>query len=134
MEKPDGLTLPSNRKFGLFFTFVFAAAIVLIYDGTLDLLDYALVVLSVLTLIVTLINAEWLQPFNKAWMKLGLLIGRVVSPIVLGSIFFVIFTPIAWIFKITGRDELRLKTGVRSSHWIARDPVGPDAGSFKNQF
>jgi hypothetical protein len=75
-----------------------------------------------------------LGPLNKAWFLLGIGLGKVVSPIVLGIIFFGLITPIALLAKLTGRDELKLKRPKKSTYWS--EPIGSnsDADSFKNQF
>ena len=83
---------------------------------------------------VTLFSAESLAPLNKAWAALGQILGRLVSPIVLGLIFFCLITPVALIGRIGGRDQLRLKTRADTSYWIKREPPGPAPDSFKNQF
>ena len=126
--------LPSNKKFGYFFTAVFAAfgAYFFLKDATF--LSYVLFGASALFLIVTLLKADLLLPLNKLWMKLGLLIGMGVSPIVLGVIFFVLFTPISLIMRVFGRDELRLKLMDRKSHWKLRTADPSQAEAFKNQF
>jgi hypothetical protein len=67
-------------------------------------------------------------------MKLGELMGKVVSPLVLGVIFFVLLTPVGLIGRLLGRDELRLKRTNSESYWIDRVPPGPAGDSFKNQF
>jgi hypothetical protein len=67
-------------------------------------------------------------------MKLGLLIGKVVSPIVLGSVFFFLFTPVGIVMRLAGRDELQLKLHGKTSCWKNRAPAGPEPTSFKNQF
>jgi hypothetical protein len=75
-----------------------------------------------------------LRPFNKAWYKLGLLMGRVVSPIVLGILFFILISPIAIVMRLAGRDALKLRKQNVQSHWIDRAPPGPSSDSFKEQF
>ena len=75
-----------------------------------------------------------LRPLNKAWYKLGLLMGRVVSPIVLGILFFILITPIAIVMRLAGRDPLKLRKQNVESHWIERVPPGPESTSFKDQF
>jgi hypothetical protein len=66
-------------------------------------------------------------------MRFGLLLGMIVSPIVLGLIFFIMFTPVAFLMRLRGRDELRLKSKEKHTHWIQRDtPMQTD--SFKHQF
>ena len=129
----DNIDLPSNRKFGLFFTFVFC--LIAAYFHYLSNLSWASVFIAaaLIFLIVTLIKSELLLPLNKLWMRFGLLLGMIVSPIVLGIIFFGFFTPIAVLMRLSGRDELRLKFGQKKSHWMARsEPI--KSGSFKQQF
>lgn len=84
--------------------------------------------------LVTLIAPRLLAPFNKAWFKLGELLGRIVNPLVMGVIFFGLITPVSWFGRLRGRDELRLRRKDRPSHWIDRAPPGPDGDSFKNQY
>ena len=79
------------------------------------------------------IKADLLHPLNKLWMRFGLLLGMIVSPIVLGAIFFLLFTPIAVLMRLFGRDELRLRFKKQSSHWIKREKE-TQSQSFKNQF
>ena len=84
-------------------------------------------------LLVTLIKSDALLPLNKLWMRFGLILGSIVSPIVLGIIFFGLFAPIAILMRLSGRDELRLKFIQKTSHWISRDePIKSE--SFGNQF
>lgn len=85
-------------------------------------------------LVATILAPRILEPILKAWLKLGDLMGKVVSPLVLGVIFFVLITPIALLTRLFGRDELRLKKADVSSYWIDRVPPGPADDSFKNQF
>jgi len=127
------IELPSNKKFGFFFTFVFA--ILAFYFLFIDsiLWAQALAVLAVLFLLITVIIPQVLLPLNKLWMRLGLLLGMIVSPIVLGIIFFGLVTPYGVVMRMFGRDELRLKFTKKSSHWISRsESIKSD--SFKNQF
>jgi membrane-bound ClpP family serine protease len=125
--------LPSNRKFGFFFTAVFLVASAYFHVKTNTTGFYTFGVLAVICLLVTIIKAELLLPLNKLWMRLGHLIGMFVSPIVLGFIFFGIFTPIGIIMRIFGRDELGLKFQKKRSYWIKRETVF-EFNSFKNQF
>lgn len=113
------LKLPSNRKFGLFFTAVFAITAAYCFYQTALAYAYFLGVIAAALLLATLTKADLLLPLNKAWMRLGLLLGMIVSPIVLGMIFFLLFTPIGLLMRLFGRDELRLKLTARASHWRA---------------
>ena len=127
------IELPSNRKFGFFFTFVFALAAAYFYYATNLSLAYTFGVVSSLFLVVTVVKSDILSPLNKLWMRFGLLLGMIVNPIVLGIIFFGLFTPIAFVMRLSGRDELRLKFSKKPSHWISRDE-SIKSESFKNQF
>ena len=127
------IELPSNRKFGIFFTFVFALAAAYFYNSDIMTWAYLFSATSLIFLVITLVKDELLLPLNKLWMRFGLLLGIIVSPIVLGVIFFGLFTPIAMLMRLSGRDELKLKFSRKASHWISRsEPI--KSGSFKNQF
>ena len=89
---------------------------------------------ALVTFLVTLVSPSNLLPINKLWMELGLLIGKVISPIVLGSVFFFLITPVGIAMRLSGRDELQLKLHGKGSCWENRTPVGPEPASFKNQF
>ncbi len=84
--------------------------------------------------LVTAFLPSLLTPFNKAWFLLGQVLGKLVSPIVLGVIFFGVLTPVAFVLRVLGRDELRVKRQPVASYWIDRVPPGPAGDSFKNQF
>ena len=127
--------LPSNRTFGLLFIGVFA---ILggygIWKGWSTGLINALFMISAGLVVVTLFTPKLLTPFNKAWYQLGLLLGKVVSPIVLGVLFFIVITPVALVMRLAGRDALKLRKQNVESHWIDRKPPGPEPESFKEQF
>lgn len=118
--------LPSNRSFGWTFTGVFTLGAIL-YPWVLAL--------AALTALVTLTRETWLTPLNRAWMKLGELLGRVVSPIVLGVIFFGVFTPVGLVMRAFGRDAMcRRFEPASASYWVKRDPPGPADDSYRNMF
>ena len=129
----SNIELPSNRKFGFFFSAVFLVIYIYFYIEGADTTTYIFASLSVLFFFVTLIKADLLLPLNKLWMRFGFLIGMIVSPIVLGIIFFGLFTPIAICIRLAGRDELRLRLSTKASHWIKRD-ASIESDSFKYQF
>ena len=127
------IELPSNRKFGFFFTFVFVVVATYFYYSDNLIWAYMVSAAALLFMLVTLIKSDALLPLNKVWMCFGLLLGMIVSPIVIGVIFFGLFTPIAIVMRLSGRDELRLKFAQKASHWISRgEPIKSE--SFKNQF
>ena len=131
--KLSEIELPSNRKFGFFFTFVFAVAAAYFFVSVKMTWAYAFIVAALIFLIITLIKSDALLPLNKLWMKFGLLLGMIVSPLVLGILFFIILSPIALLMRQFGRDELRLSFTNKDSHWITRD-ASTQSASFKNQF
>jgi hypothetical protein len=130
----DNIELPSNRKFGLFFTLVFMLTSSYFY---IKLNLTALIffsTLSCLMLLVTLVKDELLDPFNKLWMRIGILIGMVVSPLIMGIIFIIMFVPSSLVMKLFGRDELGLILKNKKTHWKNRDFDIDKFNSFKNQF
>jgi Na+/H+-dicarboxylate symporter len=127
--------LPSNISFGFLFAGIFALLSAYTgYKGGDALRIYGWLLAGIVVGLVAVAFPNLLTPFNKAWMKLGDLMSKVVSPLVLGVIFFVLITPIALIGRLFGRDELRLKKANMNSYWIERVPPGPAGESFKNQF
>jgi len=128
------IELPSNKKFGIFFCFVFAVicAYLFIKGNTLTATVFGF--LACLTGALSLVLPTILTPFNRGWMWIGYVLGRIISPVVLGVIFFCLLTPISLFSRALGRDELRLKLTKANTYWRKREPVGPNADSFKNQY
>jgi len=90
---------------------------------------------SIIFLLLALLVPKALAPLNWVWTKLGLLLHKIVSPVVLGILFFMVFTPIGITFRLFGGDPLRLRFDSNAlSYWIARSPPGPAPDSLKNQF
>tara|TARA_B100001057_G_scaffold491262_1_gene581134 strand:- start:1278 stop:1676 length:399 start_codon:yes stop_codon:yes gene_type:complete len=131
--KSTEIKLPSNRKFGFFFSTIFLLASLYSYYIDSKIMVYILGTLCGIFLIITIINAKILLPLNKLWMKLGILLGLIVSPIIMGIIFFGIFTPIATLMRFSGRDELRLSFKKQKTYWITRK-ILTEIDSFKKQF
>jgi hypothetical protein len=96
---------------------------------------YAFAGLSLAILAVALARPGLLHGLNRAWMRFGALLHKVVNPIVLGGIYFLVFTPFALVMRLAGRDALRRKLDSQAkSYWINRDPPGPPPDSLPNQF
>lgn len=127
------IKLPSNRMFGYFFAIVFGIAAMFFFAIDSLTWGYLFSILAALFLLVTATKADLLFPINKLWMHFGLLLGMIISPIVLGLIFFGLFTPLAFLMRLFQRDELRLKIKKEHSHWIKRK-IEIDKESFRNQF
>lgn len=124
----------SNRSFGLVFAAVFAAIglLPLIHGGAVRI--WALLVAAVF-LAAALVFPSALGPLNRLWLKFGLLLHKIVSPVVLGIMFFLVITPIGLFLRARGKDPLRLKPNRQSkSYWIERVPPGPAPESIKDQF
>tara|TARA_B100000963_G_scaffold349353_1_gene358269 strand:+ start:228 stop:626 length:399 start_codon:yes stop_codon:yes gene_type:complete len=132
MNKSD-IELPSNRKFGIFFSVIFLILSAYFFFENKQIISLCLLGISTILILVTLINDNLLLPLNKVWMKLGFLLGVLISPVVLGLIFFLLFTPISIITKSFGRDELRIKFKRKKTYWIERCYNSEDI-SFKLQF
>ena len=128
--KNTEIKIGSNKSFGIVFFIVFLLIAIypLINNGELRI--WSLVV-SIIFLILGLINSKVLTPLNKLWFKFGLLLGKVVSPLIMGIIFFLVVTPTALIMRIIGKDLLNLKFNNKKSYWIEK--TGPKS-KMKNQF
>ena len=131
--KLSEVKLPSNRKFGFFFSTIFLLTSFYSYYLDSEIMFYILGLLCGILLITTITNPKVLLPLNKLWIKFGIVLGMIVSPIIMGIIFFGIFTPIAIIMRLSGRDELRLRFKKQKTHWINRK-ILIEFDSFKKQF
>lgn len=122
----------SNLKFGALFAFVFLS--LAIYWQWKDSAHNSIVfyLLSAIVTLITIFAPYLLQPFNAIWTGFGLLLGRIVSPIILTLIYFSLIASVGLIARLFGRDELRLKKRRVSSYWLDKEPIDPV--SFKNQF
>ena len=119
--------MPSDRKFGWTFAALFFLVGVLSHPW--------MMAVGAALAIITMTRAHWLTPIKHAWMKFGELLNRIVSPVVMGVIFFLVFTPVALVMRLAGRDALaRRYEPERPSYWKRRDPPGPAEDSFKNLF
>jgi hypothetical protein len=126
--------LPSNKKFGLFFSAIFVLIAVYVYlKFRVEFAVFALTI-STLFAIAAFLTPQILSPLNRLWFCLGLLLGKIVSPIVLALIFFVLITPVSLVTRLFGRDELKIKKRTVESYWVDRLPPGPPSESFKNQY
>ena len=130
----DSSKMPSNNKFGWFFSAVFALIALYSYSQQLKFFASAATIVFLLVLATTLLAPQLLTPLNRIWYGLGMLLGKIISPIVLGIIFFVLITPTALITRLFGRDELKLKSLSVQSYWVDRLPPGPHSDSFKSQY
>lgn len=129
----DENDLPSDVRFGRVFAAIFAAVgIYFGLTGWMPGLVGGLVIGGAFGALAQL-RPGLLAPMNRAWAMLGLVLGKIVGTFVLGVIFVTILTPISLVFKIIGRDELRLRPGQGATYWRGRD-ISETRSSFRDQF
>ena len=126
----DDVKIGSNRSFGIVFFIVFLLiALYPLLKGN-DLRIWSLII-SFIFLILGLINSKLLVPLNRLWFKFGLLLGKFISPLIMGIIFFLVVTPIGIGMRLFKKDLLNLKYNKKETYWI--DKTGPKS-KMKNQF
>ena len=121
----------NNKGFGLLFFAVFLIiGLWPIING--DSPRIIFFIIALIFLILALVNSKILTPLNKAWVKLGELLGKIIGPIVMAGVYFIVLTPISIIVRLFGKDLLKVKFSDKSkSYWIKRDK---DLGSMDKQF
>ena len=129
-NKHTDVKIGSNRSFGIvfFIVFVIIGLYPLINEGTIRTWS---LILSIIFLVLGLINSRLLTPLNKIWFKFGLFLGVIISPIIMGIIFFLVVTPIGLFMRFIKKDLLNLKYNNNKSYWIEKS--GPKS-KMKNQF
>ena len=121
---------PSDKKFGITFSIIFT--IIFIYFLIIkEKPFYFLLYLSSIFIILSFVYPKSLSLLNKIWMKFGLFLGMIISPIVMGIIFFCVVTPIALCLKLFKKDILKLKKNNDYSYWETKDN---SKNNMKNQF
>jgi hypothetical protein len=128
---------PSERSFGLLFSAIFAlmSGYGYFFKNWPTLGIYLLGVSGLMLGLLGLIAPKILRPLNLIWFRIGELLGRITSPLILGLIFFILITPLSVILRLLSRDELHLKNNkLQHTYWINRDSEAPEPESFKNQF
>ena len=131
MLNKSKIKMSSNRNFGLVFFFVFLIVSLwpLLNEGSFRIWS---IIIAIIFLILGLINSKLLTPLNILWFKFGLFLGSIVSPIVMGIVFFLVITPTGFIMKIMGKDLLNKKYDhEKKSYWINRSKTKT---TMKQQF
>ena len=128
------IKLPSNRKFGIFFTIIFFLGTLYFLYKNILILYFSFFLIFLIFLLLTIIKPKKLHILNKVWMKFGFILGKFISPIILGIIFFGLFFPISIIFKLTKRDELKIAKVKNESLWKYRKVKTNFSKQFKLQF
>ena len=133
MKFSSEIKLPSNFKFGLFFSFIFFISSLYFFYTNLLIYTYILLLSSAIFLILAIIKPSILQPLNYYWMRLGFFLGKIVNPIVMGIIYFLIISPYGIIIRLSGRDELFLKFEKKNSLWKNREKKS-SVTNFEHQY
>jgi len=124
------IKIGTNRSFGIVFFLVFLLISIypILKDGNIRIWSLAI---AIIFLLLGIANSKLLSPLNKLWFKFGLLLGQIVSPLIMGLIFFVVVTPIGIIMRLSNKDLLNLKYNKNKTYWIKKS--GPKS-KMKNQF
>ena len=116
----DQIDIGSNRSFGIvFFIFFLIISLCPIINGE-NFRIWALLI-SFIFLILGLVNSKILTPLNKLWSKFGILLGKIISPLIMGIIFFFVVTPIGLLMRLFKKDLLNLKFNKRQTYWIEKN-------------
>ena len=125
------IKMSSNRSFGLLFFIVFLAISLWPLKSQEDLRLWAFI-LALIFFVLGILNSKFLTPLNKLWMKFGIFLGSIISPFVMGVVFFMVVTPVGLIMRFLGKDLLRIKKSkFVSTYWISREKQN---NTMKRQF
>ena len=126
----DDVKIGSNRSFGIVFFVVFLIiAIYPLING--DELRLWSLIVSIIFLLLGLVNSKILNPLNKLWFKFGIFLGKIISPLIMGIIFFLVVTPIGLLMRLLNKDLLNLKFNNNNTYWIEKTEP---KSKMKNQF
>ena len=126
----DDVKIGSNRSFGIVFFIVFL--LISLYPIINDEnIRYWSLIVSLIFLILGFLNSKILTPLNKIWFKFGIFLGRIISPFIMGIIFFFVVTPTGLLMRIFKKDLLNLKFNNGKSYWIEKTEP---KSKMKNQF
>ena len=120
----------SNKSFGILFSIVFFLISFWPLLAGENIRIWSLVI-SIIFLILGLLNSKFLGPLNNSWIKIGEILGRVVAPIMMAIIYFIVFTPLSLLIKLFGKDLLQVKFSNVNSYWIKRKK---NVSSMRKQF
>ena len=126
----DDTKISSNRSFGIVFFVVFLLIALYPLNYSAEIRVWSAII-SLIFLVLGLLNSKILTPLNKLWFKFGIFLGKIVSPLVMGVIFFLVVTPIAFLMRLLNKDLLNLKFNNENTYWIKK--TGPKS-KMKNQF
>ena len=117
---PENIKISSNRSFGIVFFVVFLLIALYPIINQSDVRLWSLII-SFLFLVLGILNSKLLSPLNKLWFKFGLFLGKIISPIVMGIIFFLVVTPIGLLMRLLKKDLLKIKFNSDETYWIKKN-------------
>ena len=126
----DDIKISSNRSFGIVFFIVFLLIALYPLTNNEEIRIWSSII-SLIFLVLGLLNSKILTPLNKLWFKFGILLSKIISPLIMGIIFFLVVTPIGLLMRILGKDLLNLKYNNNKSYWVEKN--GPKS-RMRNQF
>jgi hypothetical protein len=136
LSRHEPIRPPSEKSFGI--TFAVACSLLaawLYWRKGLVWWPRGLVAAAALFFITALTAPRLLRPLNSLWLKLGLLLHRIINPVVMGLLFFLVFTPAGFIMRLLGKDLLRLRRDPDAkTYWISRSPETDPPTTMKNQY
>lgn len=134
LARPDEVKPGSDRSFGIIFA-IFCVIVTGIQLWTSNHFSWPWAAAAGAFMFAALLTPRLLHPLNVLWFKFGMLLHHIVTPVVLGLMFFAVFTPIGLWMRIVRKRPLNLRFDHHAkSYWIDRKPPGPPPESFKNQF
>ena len=126
----DKIEISSNKSFGIVFFIVFFLVATYPILNNQDIRVWSLLI-SIIFLVLGLLNSRILNPLNRIWFKFGLFFGKIISPIIMGFIFFFVVTPIGILMRLLRKDLLHLKFNNKETYWIEKNSI---KSKMKNQF
>ena len=120
----------NNKSFGILFFIIFLLIALWPLLNSEFIRMWALGIASIF-LVLGITNSKILTPVKKSWIKLGEILGKIIAPIVMGLIYFLIITPIGLLMRLVGKDVLNLKFNKNDSYWIKR---AKNINTMKRQF
>ena len=126
----DDIKIGSNRSFAIVFFLVFLIIAIYPLTNSGEIRQWSLII-SVIFLALGLLNSKILNPLNKLWFKFGIFLGIIISPLVMGVIFFLVVTPIGLLMRLLNKDLLNLKFNSSKSYWVEKNEP---KSKMKNQF
>ena len=126
----DEIKISTNRNFGIVFFIVFLIISLWPILNNSEIRYWSLII-SLIFLSLGILNSNLLTPLNKIWFRFGILLGSIVSPIVMGFIFYIVVFPTGLVMRLLGKDLLKIKKNNDKTYWIKKENLN---SSMKNQF